>query len=152
MEKDAPVCVLEIGAGQTTKVFSMKGDSIWFHYMPFVNQTRSGNLQVPLENSGKTWPSADRENTSIFATYMALRGDGVFISIELCAKDFATAKKMAEHVGYEDKNSPGVIIRLKTKHFPLKAENDLSRIVNEALDELCEVGERLTSALDNLCI
>ena len=130
--------------------FSMKGDSIWLHYVPFINSSQSKILHVPIERSGKTWPSADRENTSVFATYMTLIKKDVFISIEMSATDVTKARELADMVGYEKNNSPGAIIRLKTKRFPYGDGKELNSAVNTALDELCLVGDKLVVALNKM--
>ena len=79
---------------------------------------------------------------------MRLIGNDVFISIEMSAKDRGKARTLAKAVGFEENNSPGSIIRLKTQRFPVKDEKDLPRAVNEALEVFCKVGEKLVSAME----
>ena len=106
-------------------------------------------MTVPLEGSGETWPSADRKNTSTFATFMSLKENGIYISIELDAKESTKARELAENVGYEKDKSSRTLIRLKTKLFQCKDVSDIRSAVNLALDELCNIGNKLTIALEN---
>ena len=128
--------------------FAMKGDATWFHYKPYDKNVVSHGLTVPLEGSGETWPSADRKNTSTFATFMSLKENGIYISIELAAKESTKARELAENVGYEKDKSSRTLIRLKTKLFQCKDVSDIRSAVNLALDELCNIGNKLTVALE----
>lgn len=140
---------VELEVKPQLKFFSMKNThEIWLHYVPYLEHEGSKALEVPVWKNGQTWPGADRKNESAFAAYIRLLGSDVFISIEMSAKDTVRARKLAQSVGYEEKNSPGNLIRFVTKRFPFKDENDLSRAVNEALDEFCKVGEKVVAALD----
>ena len=142
---------LQIEANDRIDFFSTKeGDELWLYYVPYLRHVKSKAFEVPPWGDSQTWPGADRKNISSFAAFVRLLGGDVYISIEFSAKDTAKARALAKAVGYEEKKSPGAIIRLLTKRIPIKGEDGLAQAVNEAMDEFCKVGENVTTALNSM--
>ena len=130
-----------------TLFFVGNKSGLWLHYVPYIQHEKSLGMEVNVWENGQTWPGLERENDSALIAYMRHIDGDIFLSVELSAKDMINAKTLAEAVGYDEKNSSESIIRLKILRFPFKDDKGISEAVNLALDEFCQVGEKLVAAV-----
>jgi len=136
---------LRLEADERLRYFSMKNAvEVWLNYVPFLETEWNKKLTVPKRADGISWPWADRNTGSAFASYIRVRNSTIYLSIELCAEERDETEKAAVWLGTDIQNKAGSgIIRLCTAAFPFEGIREIGIAVNLALDEFCKLGNRL---------
>lgn len=130
--------------------FTMKNSAeIWFHYVPYL-RGNGKKLTVFIDAKGRSWPFLKRRNISSFAGFIKLRGQGIFLSVELSSSDKEESSKLVQAAGFDIEGQSGNLFRLICHQIDFDNAEKMYEAINRALDEFCVAGEKLVTELGNV--